>query len=255
MLQGLYLSAQGADVQSKRLDVLSNNLANASSTAFKRDLAVFQTHRPFDVEQGNTQTVSGNLNDSAGGLSLAEVVTDFSDGPLEETNGRFDLALTGSGFFQVSDGQNEFLTRDGSFLLNTSGELITQETGLQVMGTEGPLNFPADVTDVDISRDGIVTGMFADGSRTNIGKLALAEPESYASLKKLGSGLFQTDGAVQPAGPELTVRQGFLEASTTRPVLEMMDLIQTSRAFEANINVIKLQEDSLGQLLQSMGGR
>ena len=86
MLYGLYLSAQGANAQSQRLDVISNNIANASTPGFKRDLAIFRQMDPRDVAQGNeSELPPGNLNDSTGGLMLDEVVTDFSNVALTET--------------------------------------------------------------------------------------------------------------------------------------------------------------------------
>ena len=99
MIYGLYLSAQGAELQSTRLDVVANNLANAGTNSFKRNLAVFQEHLPHDLEHAQNNPVPGNLNKSTGGLALGAIITDHSNGPLLETGSKYDLALAGPGFF------------------------------------------------------------------------------------------------------------------------------------------------------------
>jgi hypothetical protein len=95
MNYGLYLSAQGAEAQSQRLDVISNNLANAQTGAFKRDLAIFQAHRPYDVENNIAENLPGGLNESTGGISLAGVITDFSDAQTQVTGGVNTVPLVG----------------------------------------------------------------------------------------------------------------------------------------------------------------
>jgi len=134
MIYGLYLSAQGAHAQTVRLNVLANNIANTSTGWFKRDLAIFQSHPTFDVENGTAEELPRNLNESTGGLSLAEIATNFSDGPVTQAGGTFDVALNGPGFLRVSDGQDTFLTRNGCFSLNDQNQLVAQDTGFAVLG-------------------------------------------------------------------------------------------------------------------------
>ncbi len=254
MIYGLYLSAQGAQLESTRLDAVANNLANASTSGFKRDIAVFQAHAPFDVENGTTGDLPGNLNASTGGIAMADVATDFSDGPVVPTGGTYDLALSGPGFLRVSDGEREFLTRNGRLTVNNQGQLVTHETGLRVLSTGGSgITIPSDATNIEITVDGTLWGSDAAGRRTKIERLDLVRPESFDLLQKMGNSLYRTEASLQPAGAELQVRQGFLEASGTRPVGEMMEMIEASRAFETNINMIKFQDEALGQLLQSLG--
>lgn len=254
MIYGLYLSAQGADVQSMRQDVIANNLANASTNAFKRDFAVFQAHPPAD--QNANEELPGNLGDSTGGISLAEVATDFSNGPLVRTGGTFDLALSGPGFLQVTDGQQQFLTRNGQLARNTLGELVTHESGHAVLGSDGvPITIPAEAEQIEVASDGTVFQIGPGNSRSELGKLDIVRPTSFDQLVKVGNSLYRSAADVEPAGEEVQVQQGFLESSGTRPVLEMMDLIEASRAFEANVNMIKFQDDTLGQLLQTLPRR
>ena len=98
MPYGMYISAAGADVQTQRLQVLSNNLANASTPGFKREFAVFQARHAEDIERGKSPAGSGGLNDLGGGVKLHENVTDFSDGVLQQTGNSTDWAIDGKGF-------------------------------------------------------------------------------------------------------------------------------------------------------------
>src|SRR5258708_27594663 len=109
MIQGLYLSGQGAQIQTLRQDVIANNLANASTTAFKRELFMAQAHAPYDVEQGRPTWLPGNLDNLPGGVTPAGTSTDFAQGEPTHTNGAFDLAMQGKGFLKVTNRQESFL--------------------------------------------------------------------------------------------------------------------------------------------------
>lgn len=251
MLYGLYLSAQGADAQAMRQDVIANNLANASTTAFKRDLAVFQAHLPLDVEEGDNRPLPGNVNEHTGGLTLAGILTDHSTGALDRTGGELDVGLAGPGFLRVTDGKQQFLTRDGRLGIDGQGNLATI-SGYKVLGAGGgPLAVAPDGGKINIGADGALT----QGAEP-LGRLDLVEPADYLSLNRVGDLLFTAgDGKVVPATNELQVKQGYLEVSGTRPVNEMTDLIESSRMLEANVNMIKYQDESLGRLLDSLARR
>ncbi|MCA9069205.1 MAG: flagellar hook basal-body protein [Planctomycetaceae bacterium] len=256
MLYGLYLSAQGAENQSLRLQTIANNVANADTTAFKRDLAVFQDHQPFDVEHGYMTHPPGNLNDSTGGTTIASTHTDFGEGPLQETGGPYDLAITGPGFLQVRNGPETLLTRNGQLTLNDLGEIITQDQGLPVLSREGTsIVVPPFIENVNISSDGNIVGMTKDGGVIPLGQLDLVQPASLEDLQKLGTSLYRSSGPVVPAEESIQVRQGFLEASAVNPIAETVQMIEASRAFETNINMIRFQDETLSRLLQSMGRR
>ncbi len=251
MINGLYLSAQGAQAQQTRLDVVSNNLANASTTAFKRDLAIFQAHEPFDLENGQPENTPVNLQDSWGGVTVAEIETDFSQNPLEATEGALDVALTGPGFIKVAAGGKNYLTRDGAMIVDSEGNLLTAG-GANVLSDSGtPLQIDTGGGRVTIASDGTISQESSQGLLP-VGKIALVQPQSNDQLKKIGSNLYENLGGETPAGPELSLKQGFLEASGVVAVHEMVQLIETSRAFEANINMIKYQDDALGTLLSTV---
>jgi flagellar basal body rod protein FlgG len=255
MLYGLYQSSQGAQAQSMRLDVVANNLANAATSGFKRDLAVFQSHRTYDVENGLPSDAPGHQERLSGGTTPAQVVTDFSNGSMIQTGGSLDLALAGPGFFQVTDGRNEYLTRNGRFTTSRAGELVTAGSGLRVLSQSGtPLVIPSDTVRIDATADGSLSATSADGSQAQIGRIALVRPTGPPPAK-VGDSLYRALGRVEPADSDLQVKQGYVEASGVNPVSEMMELIQASRAYESNVSMIKFQDDALGRLLQSAGTR
>ena len=251
MILGLYQSALGAKVQSTRQDVLSNNLANASTNSFKRDLLRVQAHPSFDEAQGTGTYSPQRLDKIAGGSLPSSVVTDFRMGPLTPTQAPFDAALSGPGFFQVSDGKRNYLTRDGQFSLNSQGHLVTREQGLAVLGPGGtPITGINPLEPIDIRSDGLISQ-----NGVEIGRLNIVQPASPQQLTKQGRNLYSNVGPLAPVSPDTQVRQGYLEASGTQPITEMMELIEAARGFEANINMIKHQDESLERLLQSAARR
>ncbi len=255
MIYGLYLSAQGAEAQATRLDVLSNNLANASTSAFKRDLALFQAHQPFDVEQGNVDVLPDGCHLCSGGVSLAGTVTDYSNGPLTQTGGTYDVALAGPGFLVVNDGTQQHLTRNGKFAVDDQGTLVTQDTGLPVISADGaPIAIPAEAASIEITDTGRIFRV-DNGTKSEIDRLAVVEPESLNDLQKVGNSFYISNTPVRPAGPGVRVMQGHLEGSGTNSITEMLHLIEAGRGFETNINLIRSQDEALGQLLQSVGRR
>lgn len=248
MIYGLYLSAQGAQIQSLRQEVVSNNLANAATTSFKRDLVTAQSNLPFDSEQGKPTSIYANLNEMPGGVTVNDVATDFTPGSLKQTKGTFDLALQGKGFLRVTDGKKTYLTRDGELELGPQNQLVTRHGGLTLMNSVGqPMNAVDPLLPIEVYPDGTVTQ-----GDTEVGKLALVEPQSGGKLTKIGRNLYTTSAKLAPVKSEIEVKQGYLEESGVQPVTGMMELIESSRALEANVNMIHYQDDSLSRLLGSL---
>jgi flagellar basal-body rod protein FlgF len=255
MIYGLYLSGQGAETQALRQAVLANNLANAQTTAFKPDVPVFQSHLPFDVRQQNPVLAPDTLERQTGGVELAATVTDHSQGPLLVTNGKLDVAVVGPGFLQVQYGEETYLTRNGRLTLDGNQQLVTANQGDPVLDTNGqPVVIPAEVAGIDISPGGLVSGVTGSGVQIPIAQLALLEPEPDAALVKQGDSYYAVQGDVRPA-VQAQLRQGVLEESNVQPVTAMVEMIETSRAFEMNMNLLQYQDDMLGKLLQSIPRR
>jgi flagellar basal-body rod protein FlgF len=244
MSYGVYISAEGARAQSLRLETIANNLANVDSVGFKRDLAVLQARYAEEIEQGLDFPGSGSINDVGGGVTVAGTLTDFSPGTLKRTGIPTDMAIQGEGFFVVEKEGQQHLTRAGNFLLDPNGVLKTQQ-GYPVLNDAGqPINIDPTIGPWQLTPDG---GIQQAG---NVTYLALVRPESLGDLAKTGENLFvplaETLG-VPPA--ERRVVGEYLELSGVRPTSEMMEMIEASRAFEANVNLIRSQDQMFGSLV------
>jgi flagellar basal body rod protein FlgG len=248
MIYGLYLSGQGAQVQSARQDVIANNLANTSTNAFKRDLATAQAHLPYDAQQGRPTWLPGNLDNLPGGVTTGETVTDFSQGAMTKTSSKLDVAIHGKGFLQVTDGKRKYLTRDGQLAINNKNELVTREHGFPVLSAGGsPIAGIEPEHPIEIHSDGAVTQ-----GGNDLGRMAVIEPRRYADVSKFGKNLYTTTGTSKPAAHETELKQGYLEASGILPVAAITEMIESSRILEANVNLIHTQDESLDRLLQSL---
>jgi len=245
MPYGLYISAEGAQVQQQRLETIANNLANVETAGFKRDVPMFQARFAEAIQQGTDYPHSRTQNDVGGGVKIADVETDHSSSSLRETGLPTDFAINGEGFFQVRgrDGAVH-LTRAGDFTLDAKGRLITQSGEMPVLSESGG----------EITLDGtrpweLYPGgrIFQDGSSTAIG---LVRPQSLGDLVKVGNNLFRPLAPVKPVlDAERDIRQGYLEQSGVNPTREMMAMIETSRAFEANTRLIQHQDSMISGLV------
>ena len=160
--------------------------------------------------------------------------------------------MTGQGFFQVTDGKQQFLTRQGQFSLSATGDLMLQNSNMRVLSTVGnPISVPIESARIEIGSDGTISSVSDDGTRSQVAKLALVKPVSNQQLEKVGKNLFRSNGLVAPAGNDLQLEQGFVEQSGATPVSEMVAMVQASRMVEANVNMIKYQDDALDRLLQA----
>ena len=244
MPYGLYISAEGAQAQSKRLEVISNNLANVDTASFKRDLTTLQARHAEATERGLDSPGSGSINDLGGGVSIFGTQTEFGTGPLKKTGVETDLAIQGDGFFVVSkDGQN-YLTRAGNFMLNPQG-MLTTDQGHAVLNESGqPINIDPTLGPWSVNDAG---GIVQAGAVNN---LALVEPQSLGDLVKVGNNTFSPLADTVPVQPgRRQVSAGYLEQSGVQATTEMMEMIEASRAFEANVNLIRNQDQMLGTLI------
>lgn len=244
MAYGLYISAEGAAAQNRRLETIANNLANVDTAGFKRDLAIFQCRYAEETAQGIDFPGSGTRNDIGGGVQQIATLTDFSEGPLKTTGGITDLAIAGEGFFVVRRGNQDFLTRDGSFSRNSEGILVNP-MGDAVLSDDGsPVLIDDSAGPWQWTEDGAVQQA---GAKTY---LALAQPRSLGDLVKVGENLFKPLAETAPLDPgSRRVLSGQIEQSGVRATEEMMEMLQASRAFEANVNMIRNQDQMLGNLI------
>jgi flagellar basal body rod protein FlgG len=241
----MYISAEGAQAQATRMEVLANNLANINTPGYKRDVASFQSRLAEAIEQGQDQVGTGTVNQVGGGVKMGDVQTDFSPGTLKHTAIPTDLAIGGAGFFEVQSATGEvYLTRAGNFTLNALGELVTQTGRHHVLdASSAPIRILAGEP-WHVSPEGFVV----QGSGGI--PLSVVMPQSLDQLTKVGENLFRPEQQVTQLDlAQRQVRQGYLELSSVSPTLEMMTLIETSRAFEANTKLIQNQDHMLGSLI------
>lgn len=253
MPYGLYLAADGANVQSKRLEMLANNLANVDTVGFKRELALFQARSSEAIEQGLDQPGARGINDISGGVKFFETVTDYSTGPLKHTGMNTDVAILGDGFFQVEHEGERYLTRSGNFSVNVNGHLLTQE-GEQVLSSGGtPVIVDRELGPAGIGDDGIVFQIGPDGQRVAVSDIGVVRPASPADLVKRGENRFYPLAPVATVPPDQRrLRSGFLEQSGVQATSEMMQLIEATRAMEMNLNMVKNHDVMLSGITQRM---
>jgi len=244
MQYGLYLAAEGAHAQSMRLETLANNLANVNTMGFKRQLALFAARPSEAVAEGIAQPGDGSINDLGGGVSVLATLTDFAPGPLKTTGSPTDLAIDGSSFFVVSKHGVPMLTRAGAFMFNQDA-VLTDPTGDPVLNDNNqPIQIDPEGGPWQFTPDG---GVVQSG---DIQYLAMVRPRSPDDLVRHGENMFE---ALEPpvATPleDRHVLVGQLEQSGVQPTSEMVELIETTRAFEANTSMMRNYDQMLSTLV------
>lgn len=245
MPYGMYISAEGAAAQAQRLEVIANNMANVDTAGFKQDVPMFQARFAEAIQKGEAQAGDQSINDLGGGVKIIDVQTDYSPGELKRTGNEFDIAINGPGFFHIKgDDGKQYLSRAGAFELDARGRLVTQNGKRAVLDQQGSEIVLAGDSPVNISADGFVQ----QGGNTFA--LGMSQPESLNEMIKVGNNLWQPTGNIQPLQlAERNVRQGFLEVSGANSVRQMMAMIETTRAFEANSRMIQNHDSMLGSLI------
>jgi flagellar basal-body rod protein FlgF len=238
MTSGIYSALSGAVAKTHQLEVTLHNLANVNNTGFKAGRVTFESL--VDNHKQNNRDRGLNFT------RTAVCYNDFSQGDIERTDLSLDLAIQGEGFFKVAGEEGFLYTRNGNFRLDNQGNLVTSEGALQVVGEEGPVNFPHN--DVLINHDGIVT---ADGA--HIGRITIYEISENQDLIRKGDGLWElkpgfTDRPSDHAG----VLQGSLEQSNANPLFLTIELIETRRAYAAYMNTMKIFSD-IGEKTREIG--
>ncbi len=258
MINSLWVAKTGMQAQQTQLDVISHNLANVSTNGFKRGQAVFE-----DLIYQNLRQVGANSSEQTQlptglqlGLGVRTVATSrsFSQGNLQQTSNNLDLAINGAGFFQVQmpDGTVGY-SRDGSFQVNSQGQMVTSGGYL----LSGGITIPADARSLTISNSGQVSVMQGTNTTpTVVGQLELATFVNPVGLEPRGQNLYTetaASGAPTTGAPGSTgmgnVLQGYVESSNVNVVQELVNMIQTQRAYEMNSKAIQTSD----QMLQKLG--
>jgi flagellar basal-body rod protein FlgG len=241
MLRGIYTSASGMIAQGRRVDIISNNLANVATTSFKRsEPAIRGFHQLFSKESQRHPAARGTDQVPGGGSAVDATMEDFSPGPIIDTGNPLDVAIDGSGYFVVQTPFGNRYTRAGNFSLNSLGHLVTAE-GYPVLGQEGPIMVQGENVKIAANGDVLVNGIPAE-------TIALVDfPKPYP-LVPYGKSLYGATEAgaraVVPA-PETHLRVGALEGSNVNPISELVSLMSAARSFETSQRAVQALDESL----------
>ncbi|OFX24435.1 MAG: flagellar basal body rod protein FlgG [Anaeromyxobacter sp. RBG_16_69_14] len=257
MLRALYTAATGMDAQQLKMDVISNNLANASTTGFKKTRAEFEDLLSDTIRGASAPDARGGGNPTplqvGLGVRTGSTTRSFGQGELSNTQNPTDLAIQGSGFFRVQLPSGDFgYTRAGNFSLDATGRLVTQHGEV----VEPGITVPPDATAITIKPDGTVTATLAGRpDPSELGQIELYTFTNPAGLSSTGNNLFvQTVGSgdAQRARPGEqgagTLAQGMLEGANVKAVEEMIDMIACQRAYELNSKIITTADQMLQRL-------
>ena len=257
----MWVAKTGLDAQQTRLSVISNNLANVNTTGFKRDRAMFEDLLYQNVRQAGGQTAQTTQSPTGlmigTGTRIVATEKNHAQGNMINTQNALDIAVAGEGFFQIAmpDGTIAY-TRDGSFKLSNVGQLVTSSGN----PLAPPIIIPGNASSITVGEDGTVSvEIFGGGGAQQLGQIQVARFVNAAGLTPMGGNLYKqtvASGAPQLLNPGTqsagTLRQGMLEASNVNVVEEMVNMIETQRAYEINSKAISAADGMLRFLNNNM---
>ena len=261
MEPALWVAKTGLDAQNTRMQVIAHNLANVNTTGFKRDRASFEdllyqtVRQPGAASSQNSELPSGLMLGT--GVRIVATEKNFGQGSIEQTENPLDVAIQGRGFFQVlmPDGSISY-TRDGSFEMDSEGQLVTSEGYL----VEPAITIPEDTLSLTVGSDGTVSALVAgESTPQQVGTIELADFVNPLGLQPIGQNLFKetvSSGTAQTGTPGTdgmgTLVQGSLESSNVNVVEELVNMIETQRAYEMNSKAISTVDQMLGFVTQTL---
>lgn len=255
MVKGLYTAYTGMINEQKRLDIISNNLANSATVGYKKESISNQSFEDVlgvkirDASEAYLDKPIGNMSL---GVRLGEVYTDYNQGSIRETGNTYDMAIDGKGFFPIkvidkNGAESIKYTRDGSFKITQDGYVVDVE-GNMLQTSNGNLQIPMEANEVRITKDGSI---MIDGAVMD--QIKLVDFQNYDYLKKFGNNMYEAvDGAVTLDGTGLLL-QGYTEQSNINVVSEMVNMITITRAYEANQKAIQTADTMLDAAVNSVG--
>ncbi len=264
MVKGLYTAHTGMVNEMKRLDIMTNNLANANTVGYKKEgttSRAFAEEYAIRIRDTSTNGVPRRLGEVALGTHLGQVYTDYAQGNFRVTDISSDLALDGNGFFAVSftDKQGNTsvkYTRDGSFTVNTDGYLVTKD-GDYVLNATGALNGdpdPANYIRIDPLQDFAVNELgFIIQNNQIVGTVGIADIDNYDYIEKYGENLYNFLDGANVIASDASIRQGVLETSNVNVINEMVTMIAIQRAYDAGQKVITSIDGDLDIAANQLG--
>ena len=259
MMRSLWIAKTGMEAQQLQLDTISHNLANVATNGYKRSHAVFEDLIYQNMRQAGANSTEQTVLPTGlqVGLGVRPVATAriYTQGNLQQTSNNLDLAIKGDGFFQVQmpDGTTAY-TRDGSFQLNANGQMVTSNGNTVLPG----ITIPANSQSLTIGADGTVSVTLpGQTAAQSVGQIQLATFVNPAGLDPKGQNLFAetaSSGTPNTGAPNNNglgaLQQGFVETSNVNVVEELVQMIQTQRAYELNSKAVQTSDQMLQKLAQ-----
>ena len=256
MLKGLYTAYTGMLNEQNRMDILTNNLANASTVGYKKEGTTSQSFDDILTVKIKDQSVGLQNVKAVGinnpGVKIGENYTDYSQGSFRVTENTYDLALGGNGFFAVeftnkAGETSTMYTRSGQFTLNKDGYLVN-ENGDYVLSTQNQRIRLNTLIDAKINTDGTIIQ-----NNTAVARIQVTDFEDYNYLEKYGETYYRPVEGAKTTAADATVNSGYLEMSNVKVVSEMVNLISISRAYETNQKVIQTYDNTLEVAVTQLG--
>lgn len=264
MVKGLYTSWLGMIDEQNRLDILSNNLANADTNGYKKEGTTnhtFADELAIRIKDSSSSRLPVGLGDISMGVWIGENYTDYTQGNFKVTDRNADMAIDGDGFFAIAftnkQGETSMkLTRDGAFVVTREGYLVTKD-GDYVMnkaaalaGNPGPASYiQLDPTaEFRVLSDGTIVQ-----NNQEVAQLGVVNVADYDYISKYGENMYQLENGGQIVDSDAVVEQGVLEASNINVVKEMVDMITITRAYEAGQKIIQTIDSTLEKAVNNVG--
>lgn len=264
MVKGLYTAYTGLVNQQNRLDVLTNNLANSATNAYKKEGTTTKTFGDtlaVKIKDTSVYGLAQGLGDITPGVQIGENYTDFSQGSFRVTDNIYDVALDGDGFFAISftNKAGETMvkyTRDGAFTVNTNGYLVTKD-GDFVLNQNGAMaSDPGQGNFIQLDPN-LELVIDEDGNlyQNNqlVGQLGIVDIADYNYIEKYGENMYQLAEGGQVQESQARAVQGTLEMSNVNVVSEMVEMIAISRAFESNQKIVQTIDSTLEKAVNNLG--
>jgi flagellar basal-body rod protein FlgF len=236
MLKGIFSTLSGKFLTERRMEIVSNNIANALTPGYKTSRPVFNVEKSEGIS-GNSSELQNTYN------NVIDSYIHFSDAPLVESGNKLDLGIEGDGFFVISTKDGNMYTRNGQFAINKEKKLVTLD-GMPVSGQSGDITIEG--ADIKIEADGSI---FVD--KVFVDKLKIADFKDKKDLRNYGSSLFinMNKDNIETTSEAYTVKQGFYETSNVNVMNEMIEMMSTLRAYESYSKVDEFFSDMMSKLI------
>lgn len=243
-----YIALSSQSALRRQMDLIANNIANVNTTAYQGEFLLFQ-----EYVDDTKDREAGDLRD----ISLVQDVASVRDttpGALESTDNPLDLAIVGDGFFPIATEDGQRYTRNGSFTLNSDGEIVTGSGNPLLLDNGQPASIPANASQIEISRDGVLSAR-VDDTDVRIGRIQLYGFDNPEYLLRGPQNLYElSEDGEAIADPDSEIIQGSLERSNVQGVVEMTTMIDVVRTYASVSRMVQAEHDRQQRAIRSLAG-